>query len=208
MMSVTELYEKLASKEFRDPKNSDLFYNFFIFQYPIEHDARMRRDIAEFKANLVRPVTYVDVLAIDIFEVFREYLGQRSFGKHPSTLQYLLDGDEKATDAAGHEKVTRSLKGYAESDEFMEFVHEKILSHIAQDGDGKIRPYVFLYGFGTIYPYLRASTFLDKYERLNKANRYKVILFYPGVFRSEENHFSLFGKLHEDHPYRSHVLVN
>ena len=29
-MTVTELYDKLASKEFQDPANSDLFYNFFI----------------------------------------------------------------------------------------------------------------------------------------------------------------------------------
>jgi len=205
-MTVVELYEKLSSKAFMD--TSDLFYNFFIYQYPVEREASMRRDIAEFKANLVRPVTYADVLTLDVFDAFREYLGQRSFGKYPSLLAYFTERDQTATDAVGHEKITRSLKAHAESEEFMKFVHERIVAHITQGAAGTVYPYVFLYGFGTIFPYLRASTFLDRYEHLNLATRYKVILFYPGVFHADENHFSLFGKLHEDHPYRSHVLVN
>ena len=75
-----------------------------------------------------------------------------------------------------------------------------------KDDDGKVRPYVFLYGFGTIYPYLRANEFLSLYEPLNKASRYKIILFYPGAFR--DGRFSLFGKLSDNHAYRAHVLVN
>ncbi len=205
-MTVTELYDKLASKEFQDPANSDLFYNFFIFQYPADTEAAMRRDIVEFKENLVRPVNYIDVLTIDIFEEFCKYLDQRSFGKNPSMLNYLKDKDAQATDAAHHDSVTRSLSNQARSKEFMQHVHEMILAHIGKDDDGKVRPYVFLYGFGTIYPYLRANEFLSLYEPLNKASRYKIILFYPGAFR--DGRFSLFGKLSDNHAYRAHVLVN
>lgn len=209
-MTLEELYKKLASDEFRDPSNNDLFYNFFIYQYPVEKDAEIRRQISEFKDALARPITYVDVLSIDLFEAFREYLGQRKFGsKFASLLEYLLNRDAIATDAEGHDSVTQSLKGHAEGDEFMDFVHKKILAHLDQAAEGNvIRPYVFLYGFAAIYPYLRASGFLDRYERLNDATRYKIILFYPGEFRTGDNHFSLFGKLHEDHPYRSHVLID
>lgn len=205
-MTVTELYDKLASKEFQDPANSDLFYNFFIFQYPADTEAAMRRDIMEFKENLVRPVNYIDVLTIDIFEEFCKYLDQRSFGKNPSMLNYLKDKDAQATDDAQHDSVTRSLSNQARSKEFMQHVHEMILAHIGKDDDGKVRPYVFLYGFGTIYPYLRANEFLSLYEPLNKASRYKIILFYSGAFR--EGRFSLFGKLSDNHAYRAHVLVN
>ena len=88
-MTVTELYDKLASKEFQDPANSDLFYNFFIFQYPADTEAAIRRDIVEFKENLVRPVNYIDVLTIDIFEEFCKYLDQRSFGKNPCSAMPL-----------------------------------------------------------------------------------------------------------------------
>lgn len=209
-MTLEDLYKKLASEEFRDPSNSDLFYNFFIYQYPVEKEAEIRRQISAFKDALARPITYVDVLSIDLFEAFREYLAQRKFGtKFPSLLAYLLDRDANAVGEEGHETVTRSLKGHAEGEEFMEFVHKKILSHLDQAAEGNvIRPYVFLYGFAAIYPYLRASGFLDRYERLNEATRYKIILFYPGEFKVDVNRFSLFGKLHEDHPYRSHVLID
>ena len=206
-MSVQELYDKLVSKDFQDPANGDLFYNFFIFQYPVEKEASMRRDIMEFKDNLIRPVNFIDVLTLDIFEVFCKYLDQRSFGnKNPSTLKYQLEKDVNGTTAEIHNGVTRSLSIYAQSEDFMKYVHELILAHIGQPKDGKTRPYVFLYGFTEIYPYLRANRFLNVYEQFNKANRYKIILFYPGEFR--ENRFSLFAKLNDDPGYRAHILVN
>lgn len=206
-MTVTELYNKLASKEFQDPANSDLFYNFFIYRYPAREEAALRRNIKEFKDSLVKPVNYIDVLTIDVFEAFCAYLDQRAFGnKHPSMLNYLKDKDASSTAAAQHETVTRSLANQAHSREFMQHVHEMILGHVGKVDDGKIRPYVFLYGFGTIYPYLRANEFLSLYEPLNKASRYKIILFYPG--ESCDGRFSLFGKLKDGHAYRAHVLVN
>jgi len=205
-MTVQQLYDKLASKEFQDPANSDLSYNYFIFQYQVEKEAEIRRDIAEFKANLIRPVNFVDVLTLDIFDVFCKFLDQRSFGKHASSLAYLLEKDTNAVKPTDHEAVTRSLSNHAQGDDFLSYVQGLILAHIEQSGDDKIRPYVFLYGFGAIYPYLRANEFLAKYEKFNKASRYKIILFYPGVFR--ENRFSLFEKLNEEHGYRAHVLMN
>ncbi len=205
-MTVIELYDKLASKAFQDPANSDLFYNFFIYQYPVRDEAAIRRSIKEFKDSLAKPISYIDVLTIDIFEAFCTYLDQRTFGKHPSMLNYLKEKDDSEKATAQHEAVTRSLTSQAHSREFMQYIHERILGHVGKGDDGKVRPYVFLYGFGTIYPYLRANEFLSLYEPLNKASRYKIILFYPGEFR--EGRFSLFGKLSDDHAYRAHVLVN
>lgn len=206
-MTVSQLYDKLVSKEFQDPENSDLFYNFFIFQYPANEEVSIRRDIAAFKANLIKPVNYIDVLTIDIFEAFCTYLDRRSFGKkNPSMLNYLKEQDATAQDPARHEAVSLSLANQAHAREFMQHIHERILAHIGQADDGKVRPYVFLYGFGTIYPYLRASEFLSLYEPLNKASRYKIILFYPGT--SQDGRFSLFGKLADAHAYRAHVLIN
>ena len=159
-------------------------------------------------------MNYIDVVTIDIFEAFCTYLDQRPFGKdNPSMLNYLKEKDapakEKdvpAADAARHAAVSRSLSNQARSDEFMRHIHERILAHIGKTDDGNVRPYVFLHGFGTIFPYLRASEFLSLYEPLNKASRYKIILFYPGT--SQDGRFSLFGKLADAHAYRAHVLMN
>ena len=60
-MTIKELDDKLNSPGFQDPKSGDLFYNFFIYQYPIEQEYEIRKQIMDFKANLIRPVNYVDV---------------------------------------------------------------------------------------------------------------------------------------------------
>ena len=79
------------------------------------------------------------------------------------------------------------------------------MEHKKQEGDCET-PYVFVYGIGSMYPYMRTSTFLSKYEEFNKTNQYKIILFYPG--HRVENSFSLFGRIHDHNTYRAHLLIN
>ena len=208
-MTLDELYEKLASTEFRDPSKYGLFYNFFIYPYPVEREAEIRRRIAEFKDGLRRPVTYVDALSIDVFETFRDYLDHQQLGFGPSELKRLIDADRQTEDEEDHAAIQETLNTYARENAFLEFVHERIMRHLdaPSNGDPVIRPYVFVYGFTAMYPYLRANEFLSRYEQLNRATRYKLILFYPGELRDGENRYSLFGKLNEDHTYRAQLLT-
>ncbi len=77
-MTIKELDDKLNSPGFQDTENGDLFYNFFIYQYPAEKEYDIRKQIQEFKQNLIRPTNYVDVLTLDLFEEFCNYLnGQK-----------------------------------------------------------------------------------------------------------------------------------
>lgn len=55
-MTVEQLFQKLSSKEFKDTENGDLFYNFFIFQYPANKEYEIRQQIQEFKAKLIGSV--------------------------------------------------------------------------------------------------------------------------------------------------------
>ena len=75
-MTIKELDDKLNSPGFQDTENGDLFYNFFIYQYPAEKEYDIRRQIQEFKANLIRPINYVDVLTLNLFEEFCNFLPQ------------------------------------------------------------------------------------------------------------------------------------
>ena len=81
-MTINELYELLCSEEFKNTEN-DIFYNFFIFQYNPEDEYEMRSQIEEFKTQLLRPINYVDVLTINLFDEFCAFLDRKSFGKHP-----------------------------------------------------------------------------------------------------------------------------
>ena len=202
-MTMAELYELLNSKKFQDTEEGDLFYNFFIYQYSAEKEYEMREQIIEFKRNLKRPTSYVDVLTIDIFDEFCNFLDRKKFLSHPSMLKYLRDKEDANPENAGSVQDTLSRK--AHSKDFIKYLHERIMEH-KEIKDGLKRPYVFLYGIGAMYPYLRVNDLLAMYEDFNISNAYKLLVFYPG--NSVQNSFSLFGMLPDHHTYRAIRLVN
>ena len=200
-MTIDELYEKLSSRQFQDTQNGDLFYNFFVYQYPAEKEYEIRQQIKEFKEQLIRPINYVDVLTMNLFEEFCNFLDGQSFGKlHPSYLKYLIEKDD-----TNPESVTKTLTNKANSDAFFQYIHNRIIEHISIK-DNKIRPYIFLYGIGSMYPYLRTNVFLTNYEKYNQSSNYKLIVFYPGNVTKYTYH--LFGMLNDEHTYRATLLIN
>lgn len=201
-MTIQELYEKLNSKEFQESDNS-LFYNYYIYQYPATKEYEMRAQLQDFKKNLVRPTSYVDVVMLDIFDTFCEYLESQPFGKKfRSKLHYILEKDMEDEKAKG---VVTMLTDNAHRREFMQFVHDKIV-RLSQENTHLTHPYVFVYGIGKIYPYLRCNEFLTAYEEFNDTSLYKIILFYPG--HRDGNSYVLFDMLHDEHSYRAILLVN
>ena len=203
-MTVEQLYQKLCSTDFKDTANGDIFYNFFIYRYNAKEEHKMRHEIQDICSKIIRPNHNVDVLAIDLFDTFCDYLDKTEFGKkHPSYLQYLLEKERQGENMV--EGVTRSLTSVANSDEFLQYLHKLILDHIIKD-DGNVRPYVFLYGIGEIFPYMRVSSLLNRYEKYNSSSEYKIIIFYPGDHTG--NTFKLFGLLNDEHTYRAVDLIN
>ena len=199
-MTVQQLHEKLSSKEFQNPENGDLFYNYFVFQYDASKEHEMRQQIKEFKENFKRPTNYVDILTLDLFAEFCNYLNGISVGRHPSYLNYLLEKD-----GSDHDAVLKNLTIKANQQQFYEYIHNRIMEHVSIE-DELIRPYVFVYGIGDMYPHLRTNNFLTNYEQFNKTSKYKLIVFYPG--HVEGNNYSLFDALHDEHTYRATLLLN
>lgn len=199
-MTVQQLHEKLSSKEFQNPENGDLFYNYFVFQYDASKEHEMRQQIKEFKENFKRPTNYVDILTLDLFAEFCNYLNSISFGRHPSYLNYLFEKD-----GSDHDAVLKNLTIKANQQQFYEYIHNRIMEHVSIE-DELIRPYVFVYGIGDMYPHLRTNNFLTNYEQFNKTSKYKLIVFYPG--HVEGNNYSLFDALHDEHTYRATLLLN
>ena len=127
-MTLKELDDKLNSPGFQDPENGDLFYNFFIYQYPADKEYDIRRQIQEFKANLIRPINYVDVLTLNLFEEFCHFLDQKKFLRHPSMLKYLMEKEQRDPSIAKNTQDT--LTRNAHSPEFVRFIHQRIIDHI------------------------------------------------------------------------------
>lgn len=157
-MTIKELDDKLNSPGFQDTENGDLFYNFFIYQYPAEKEYDIRKQIQEFKANLIRPTNYVDVLTLNLFDEFCSFLDQKKFLRHPSMLKYLMEKEQ--SDPSKAKSTQDTLARNAHSPEFVQFIHQRIIDHITIK-DQYRRPYVFMYGIGII----RKTKCFDFWER-------------------------------------------
>jgi hypothetical protein len=98
-------------------------------------------------------------------------------------------------------KARRDLNRHSESKEFIEYVNSKIKKHLQIDSE-KNKSYVIIHGWGSIFPFLRAHTFLNKME--DKIKHYKMILMYPGHYK--DSHYIMFGELENDTIYRGSCL--
>ena len=197
-MTIEQLYDYLNSPDFQKA-DGNIFYNYYIYQYPASKEYLMRQQIVDFKEKLERPTTYINAMILDLFQVFCDYLSEEKFGDR-SLLEDTLEEDQ-----AHPNMVTTELTTEANSDNFIHYVNERIKAHITQN-DGLNHPYVFVHGIGKMFPYLRTNVFLTRYEKYNDTSLYKIILFYPG--HREGNSFSLFDTLPDSHTYRAILLVN
>jgi hypothetical protein len=197
-MTIEELYQRLIQKDFSNPATGNLFFPVYLYLYPAENEIKIRKEIVGLKNRLARPNEFLDATVIDIFDEFLQYLEQKPFGKKLNRLQLHLQTEESKN--PGAEKL---LKEDANGDDFMEFINAKVLNEMKAPGNLD-KNYVFIHGFGKIFPYLRVNKFLGMYEQ-HINGLYKLIIFYPGTV---DDNLNLFGKLNDDHHYRSIFLIN
>ena len=195
-MTIKELYTHLADDNFKDHETGNLFFPAYMYMYDAEKEYEIDAEILDIKNRLYRPSNYLDVIVLDVYEVFLEYLKQQSYAKSNKLEFYLLH--EKAKPEA----VDKSLFKDAYDDRFLSFLNSKIQSHLKVE-DTFLRSYVFFKGFGNAFPYIRASRFFNNFEKYVKG--YKLIMFYPG---EAKEYYSLFGLLKDENLYRAIKLIN
>ncbi|MEX2231757.1 MAG: BREX protein BrxB domain-containing protein [Cyclobacteriaceae bacterium] len=194
-MSIDKLYERLERKDFLNPSTADIFSPFFFYTYNASEEYQVRREIELLKQKLQRPLAMVDTLIINIYEILIEYLkNQTVAGK--TQFDLLLELDKNGSD-----RLTTSLERLLSKKDFIQFLLEKIKSYLSEDSHLK-KVYVFIHGFGTVYPYLRAHKLVSRLEEYVKV--FKVIIFYPGQFSG--SNYKLFGKLEANNIYRANNL--
>ena len=195
-MTITELYQQLADKDFQDHQTGNLFFPAYMYTYDPEKEYEIDAEILSIKHRLHRPNNYLDVLVIDIFEEFVNFLKQEKFGKHTKFDFYIMHEEKKS------EAVNKALRQDAYDKRFLSFLDNKITEHLAKALDYEVA-YVFIKGFGNAYPYIRASRFMNNFEKY--INGYKLIMFYPGEAKT---YYSLFGLLKDENLYRAIKLIN
>jgi hypothetical protein len=138
-MTIEELYHKLEDKFFQDTDTGSIFYNVYIFQYKPEDEYEIRDQIENLKMRLKRPNNNLDILSINLFDEFCNFLDKKSFSNNPSMLQYLLKKEEQGN------SVKDVLIRNACNEEFFQAVDDKIQNHIDEEHQLK-KSFVFLYG--------------------------------------------------------------
>lgn len=80
-MTVAELYEKLANKDFQDYNTAKLFWPVYMYGYDPKDEYKIRQEILDIRDRLHRPNNYLNVLTLDIFQEFLAFLDASTFGK-------------------------------------------------------------------------------------------------------------------------------
>ena len=185
----------MADKGFQEPRTGNLFFPAYIYTYPPEQEYEIRKQLHSLNQKLKRPNNYLDCLVINVFQELTDFLKESSFAGN-SLFDLILDREKEDAQEAYNwicDEINRD-------EGFYSHIEKKVQKHFREDSPKRV--YLILYGFGSIYPYLRASEFLKRTERLIKD--FKLILFYPGKYANSRYH--LFGLLDDDHMYRANHL--
>jgi hypothetical protein len=198
-MTISDLYDKLLSdKEFQDPATGNLFFPAYIYTYDPEFEYDIREQILDLKPRLKRPNNFVDTLILNVFDEFINFLSSETLGDE-TVLELILQQD---IDNSLPEHILKLLIDKANSLEFFEFINKKALKHFKEPSKLK-KVYLMLYGFGSIFPFLRTSSYLKNFEQ--NVKDYKLIAFFPGYYKNQNYH--LFNEFHDENIYRA-TLIN
>jgi len=194
MTNIDKIYDLMSDKGFQEPRTGNLFFPAYIYTYPPEEEYEIRKQIDLLTEKLKRPNHYLDCMVVNIYHELIKYLKAESFSGE--TLFDMVMNKEKDDPEDASSWVLDEIN----HGDFYNYLEKSIKEHFRPDLNKRV--FLIVYGFGSAFPYIRASDFLKKTERLVK--EFKVILFYPGEYK--DSNYSLFGVLNDDNMYRANYL--
>ena len=192
---IESIFNLLSDEAFKDPNTGLLFFPAYIYTYDPKDEYQIREEINILNNQLKRPSNSLNCFVINIYQEFISYLLDQKFaGKSLIDEIFELEKNEP-------EEAQEYIKEKAQDNgEFLDYLGEKIQDYFQDKAIDKV--YFIVYGFGTIFPYLRVSHFLKNTEKYIK--NHKLIVFYPGNFQNAN--YSLFGEFNDDNLYRANHL--
>lgn len=197
-MILAELFDKLSKEEFQHPDSGNLFFPAYIYTYDATKEYQIREEIETLSKRLIRPNINQECMVLNIFHEFIDYLKTETLSGESLFEAFTnQEKNEQAKDAY------TNLTNMADSKSFLKFIDDKITVHFNLPSPKK-KVYVLMHGFGSIFPILRASEFLKRFEEYVSGGGYKIVLFYPGEYKN--NHFYLFNEINNENIYRASLL--
>jgi len=192
--TIDKIFQLLSREDFKDPDTGLLFFPVYIYTYPPEIEFEIREQIDQLNEQLKRPSNNLNCLVVNIYKAFIDYLKEIKFAG-ASLFDSIIELEKD-----DYEDALAFVQEKANEEQFMAYIGTKFQQYFEQQSADKV--YLFLHGFGSIFPYLRLSTLLKNTEKYT--NNFKLIAFYPGDFKNAN--YSLFGFFNDDNVYRANHL--
>jgi len=199
-MILADLFDKLSQEHFQHPDSGNLFFPAYIYTYEPSKEYQIREELPILAQRLIRPNINQECMLINIFDEFISYLKSETLAGE-SYFDSFTQQEREEDVSEAH----RNLSSIADSKEFLKYIDSKIVHHFNLPSPKK-KVYVLVHGFGSIFPFLRASEFLKRFEEFVSGGGYKIVILYPGKY--ENNHFFLFNEINNENIYRASLLNN
>jgi hypothetical protein len=161
----------------------------YIFDYDPQDELVVREFVKNFKD---RKDLGFDVQEFDLFEIMIEHLQDQGY------LETVFDIEEECrNESEGIGYLVRAMADVLQSDSQNDIFIDYIQKHIVS---GNV---IFITGVGKCHPFIRSHKILNNFD--SKLNGVKTVLFYPGLYSSDE--LKLFGTIPSENYYRSMRLV-
>lgn len=194
---LDDLFSFLRDEDFQNPASGQLNFPAYLYAYSAEKEYAFREALPTLCERLERPPIHQVPFVVNIFDHLVERL-QSTMYSNKSYLDTVLEQEAEAP-----KKTKRLFKEVLSGGSgFYESIHERIRSHQDEAEEKETRTYVFVHGWGSVHPYLRASQFMGCMEQY--VDRYKLILFYPGSYN--EGRLQFLGRVGDRGPYRAQSL--
>jgi hypothetical protein len=146
---------------------------FYVFDYPPEHELRVREHIRSLLDSISKKRPNLRVKHVNLFDFVLDHLRSRKY----------LDKALEMQRAKGDEAVKKALAGPLHPEKLA-----PLFAEVARPAEHGL---VLVSGVGSVYPLMRTSSLLSNLQRVMGGT--PLVLFYPG--RYDQMTLKLFGKL-------------
>ena len=182
---LNKILPKLISDEFLSGSGIGNEIAFYIFDYPAEHELRVRDYLLTLLDHLPKQKHGLRVKHVNLFDFVIDYLKSRN----------LFDKAMQKQRESGDEALKKALAGP---------LHESKLSAVfAEVAKPEQHDLVIVSGVGSVWPLLRSHTLLNNLQRVMGDT--PLVMFYPGRYDGQS--LRLFGKIKSQNYYRAFRLV-
>jgi hypothetical protein len=170
---LNKILSRLVADDFLGGSGIGNEIAFYVFDYPPEHELRVREHIRSLLDSISKKKPGLRVKHVNLFDFVLDHLEARNF----------LDKAIQMQRAKGDEALKKALAGPLHAEKLA-----PLFAEVARPSDHDL---VLVSGVGSVYPLMRTSSLLSNLQRVMGGT--PLVLFYPG--RYDQMTLKLFGKL-------------